>query len=99
MSSRPTVHDDEKPASAKATGLVALAVMSSRVLGLVREMMFASYFDGGLRDTFIAAFRLPNLLRDLFAEGALSTAFITVFSQKMKTEGDATACSPWRPSS
>jgi len=91
MSSRPTVHDDEKPASAKATGLVALAVMSSRVLGLVREMMFASYFDGGLRDTFIAAFRLPNLLRDLFAEGALSTAFITVFSQKMKTEGDATA--------
>ncbi|MFN5960922.1 MAG: hypothetical protein ACK5CW_05525 [Verrucomicrobiota bacterium] len=62
MSSRPTVHDDEKPASAKSTGLVALAVMSSRVLGLVREMMFASYFDGGLRDTFIAAFRLPNLL-------------------------------------
>jgi putative peptidoglycan lipid II flippase len=93
MSTGSTVHDDEKPASAKATGLVALAVMSSRVLGLVREMMFASYFNGGLRDTFIAAFRLPNLLRDLFAEGALSTAFITVFSQKMKTEGDASAWS------
>lgn len=47
-------------------------------------------------DAFITAFRAPNLLRDLFAEGALSTAFVTVFSQKIATEGDASA---WRVAS
>ena len=82
---------DDRPASAKTTGIVALAVMSSRLLGLIREVLFATHFDGFLRDAFIAAFRIPNLLRDLFAEGALSTAFITVFSQKIKTEGDRSA--------
>ncbi|RYD30367.1 MAG: murein biosynthesis integral membrane protein MurJ [Verrucomicrobiaceae bacterium] len=65
--------------------------MCSRILGLVREQIFAAMFDRALRDCFLVAFRLPNLLRDLFAEGALSTAFVTVFSQKMKTEGDRAA--------
>jgi putative peptidoglycan lipid II flippase len=44
-------------------------------------------------DAFVAAFRVPNLLRDLFAEGALSTAFVTTFSKKIASEGDASA---WR---
>jgi putative peptidoglycan lipid II flippase len=83
--------DDEKPASARTTGIVALAIMCSRVLGLIREIIFAALFKGFTRDCFLAAFRIPNLLRDLFAEGALSTAFVTVFTQKLKKDGDAAA--------
>ncbi len=80
--------------STKSAGLVSLAVMSSRLLGLVREQVFAALFGASAgMDAFIAAFRAPNLLRDLFAEGALSTAFITTFSEKITTGGDAEA---WR---
>jgi putative peptidoglycan lipid II flippase len=86
-----TVKPDEKAAGARATGIVAIAIMCSRVLGLVRELIFAALFAPGLRDCFTVAFRTPNMLRDLFAEGALSTAFVTVFSQKLKTEGDGAA--------
>ena len=61
--------------------MVSLAVMCSRVLGLVREQVFASLFGAGFAyDSFVVAFRIPNLLRDLFGEGALSAAFVTVFS-------------------
>lgn len=66
----------------------------SRVLGLVREQVIAGLFGAGMHtDAFQTAFRAPNLLRDLFAEGALSTAFVTVFSRKITQEGDAAA---WR---
>lgn len=78
----------------KAAGVVALAVMCSRILGLARELIFAALFGAGRNmDAFFMAFKAPNLLRDLFAEGALSTAFITVFSKKIETEGDESA---WR---
>ncbi len=78
--------------STKSAGLVSLAVMSSRLLGLVREQVFAALFGASAgMDAFIAAFRAPNLLRDLFAEGALSTAFITTFSEKITTGGDEEA--------
>jgi putative peptidoglycan lipid II flippase len=80
--------------STRATGVVALAVLCSRILGLIREQVFAGLFGAGRNlDAFLMAFRLPNLLRDLFAEGALSTAFITTFSQKIAVEGDQSA---WR---
>ncbi len=67
------------------------AVLCSRVLGLVRDQIFAGMFGAGLAyDSFVVAFRIPNLLRDLFAEGALSTAFVTVFADydnnKSKTQ-------------
>jgi putative peptidoglycan lipid II flippase len=76
----------------RAAGVVGLAVMCSRVLGLAREQIFAALFGGGLlMDAFTIAFRIPNLLRDLFAEGALSTAFVTIFSRTMSREGDAAA--------
>ena len=66
--------------------------MASRVLGLVRDMVFAALFGGGwMADCFNLAFRVPNLLRDLFAEGALSQAFVTTFSKRLKSEGDASA--------
>jgi putative peptidoglycan lipid II flippase len=78
--------------SAKATGKVSAAVMASRVLGLAREMMFAGLFGGSKwMDCFYLAFKVPNLLRDLFAEGALSQAFVTTFSKKLKAEGETSA--------
>ncbi|MCX6878433.1 MAG: murein biosynthesis integral membrane protein MurJ [Verrucomicrobia bacterium] len=80
--------------SATATWKVSAAVMASRVLGLAREMMFAALFGGSRwMDCFYLAFKVPNLLRDLFAEGALSQAFVTTFSKRLKTEGERTA---WR---
>src|SRR6266852_6227158 len=80
--------------STRATGVVGIAILSSRLLGLIREMVFAGLFGAGKNlDAFLMAFRLPNLLRDLFAEGALSTAFITTFSKKIAVEGDQSA---WR---
>ncbi len=55
--------------------------MLSRILGLIREQVFAGLFGAGTaNDAFVVAFRVPNLLRDLFGEGALSAAFVTVFS-------------------
>src|SRR5467141_2394711 len=80
--------------STRATGIVGIAILCSRVLGLVRELIFAGLFGAGkYLDAFLMAFRLPNMLRDLFAEGALSAAFITTFSKKIATEGDESA---WR---
>ncbi|MFO7604727.1 MAG: murein biosynthesis integral membrane protein MurJ [Desulfurivibrionaceae bacterium] len=66
---------------AGSAGKVGIAVMLSRILGLVREQVFAFMFGAGFAyDAFVVAFRIPNLLRDLFGEGALSAAFVTVFS-------------------
>src|SRR5215467_6374816 len=85
---------EKRRVSTRATGVVGLAVLCSRVLGLIREQIFAGLFGAGRNlDAFLMAFRLPNLLRDLFAEGALSTAFITTFSKKIAVEGDRSA---WR---
>src|SRR5690242_3611513 len=84
---------DEK-LNTRAAGVVGLAVLCSRVLGLAREQIFAALFGGGrIMDAFTIAFRIPNLLRDLFAEGALSTAFVTTFTRTSAVEGDAAA---WR---
>jgi putative peptidoglycan lipid II flippase len=66
---------------ARAAGTVSIAVFASRILGLVREQVFAGLFGAGFAfDAYVVAFRIPNLLRDLFAEGALSSAFVTVFT-------------------
>ena len=78
----------------KAAGIIGLAVMCSRILGLLRDQIFLALFGGAAAmDAFTAAFRIPNLLRDLFAEGALSTAFVTTFSKTIVTGGDEAA---WR---
>jgi len=66
---------------AKSAASVGVAVMCSRILGLIREQVFAGLFGAGFTyDAFVVAFRIPNLLRDLFGEGALSAAFVTVFT-------------------
>ena len=85
--------DEKKDSSsqARSTGIVSIAILCSRVLGLVRDQMLNGFFGSAFTGIFTAAFRTPNMLRDLFAEGALSTAFVTTFSKKMKTEGDEAA--------
>ena len=75
----------------KAAGIVGLAVLCSRILGVARELIFAALFGSRLMDAFTMAFRIPNLLRDLFAEGALSTAFVTTFTRTTTLSGDAAA--------
>ncbi len=68
--------------------MVSLAVFLSRITGLVREITFAGLFGAGMvYDAFVAAYRIPNLLRDLLAEGALSSAFVTTYSQALSEEG------------
>ena len=78
----------------KAVGSISLATLISRVLGLVRDQVQSYYFGAGaVTDAFLAAFRVPNLLRDLFAEGALSSAFIPTFTWEREQNGMESA---WR---
>ncbi len=79
---------------ARAASVISRAGVSSRLLGLVREQVFAAFFGAGaVFDAFVAAFRVPNLFRDLFAEGALSSAFVKTFTHKLEKEGEQSA---WR---
>jgi putative peptidoglycan lipid II flippase len=83
---------DEKKKVAKAAGKMSLATFISRILGFVRDMIFALYFGAtGLSDTFFAAFRIPNLLRELFAEGSMSSAFIPVLTEYREKHGEEEA--------
>jgi putative peptidoglycan lipid II flippase len=66
----------------RSAGIVSVAVLMSRVTGLLRESVMARLFGAGLTyDAFMLGFRIPNLTRDLFAEGALSSAFVPVFTE------------------
>jgi len=81
---------------ARSAGLISIATMASRVLGVAREMVLAAFFgaSGGMEmDAFNVAFRVPNLLRDLFAEGAMTAAFVPTFTRALTTEGREAA---WR---
>lgn len=70
---------------------MAAATLTSRVLGLVREQVMAAAFGAGaVTDAFTVAYRLPNLLRDLFAEGAFSAAFVPIFTEE-RLKSDAAA--------
>ena len=72
---------------AKAAGLVSVMTLISRLLGLVREQVFAALLGAGYHsDAFRIGFRIPNLLRDLFAEGALSAAFVPTYARARKEE-------------
>lgn len=65
----------------KKAGQIGMATFLSRIFGLVREQIFAALMGAGYyADAFVIAFRIPNLLRDLFAEGALSNAFVPTFT-------------------
>ncbi len=71
---------------------LSAATMASRVLGLLRDQLFAILIGANpFSDAFVVAFRIPNLLRDLFAEGALSSAFVPTFAATRKNQGEAAA--------
>jgi putative peptidoglycan lipid II flippase len=77
---------------ARAAGLVSALTLFSRILGLVREQVFAALLGAGLHaDAFRIAFKIPNLLRDMFAEGALSAAFVPTYARVLKVEGRESA--------
>jgi putative peptidoglycan lipid II flippase len=79
---------------ARSAGVTGVATMASRVLGLVRDQILAWQFGAGnAMDAFNVAFRIPNLVRDLFAEGAMSAAFVPTFTRLLTTEGRESA---WR---
>jgi len=68
---------------------MSVATLISRVLGYVKDMILAGFFGAtGLSDTFFAAFRIPNLLRELFAEGSMSSAFIPVLTEYRQKQGE-----------
>ncbi len=76
----------------KSTGVISLATFVSRILGLIREAVIAFLFGAGLSaDAFFVAFRIPNMLRRLLAEGALSASFIPVFTEYYRRDGEDSA--------
>lgn len=76
----------------KAAGAISLATTFSRILGYIKDMILAKYFGAtGLSDVFFVAFRIPNLLRELFAEGSMSSAVIPVLKEYEIKEGDEEA--------
>ncbi|MEI6667381.1 MAG: murein biosynthesis integral membrane protein MurJ [Acidobacteriota bacterium] len=82
------------PQLAKSAGVIGAATMSSRVLGLVRDQIMAFLFGAGDHmDAYNVAFRIPNLVRDLFAEGAMSAAFVPTFTRTLTLESRERA---WR---
>ena len=94
MSASPSSDHASTGSVARAAGAMGFATLISRVMGLVREQVFAVFFGAGFAtDAFNVAFRIPNLLRDLFAEGAMSSALVPVFTQVREQEGDRRA---WR---
>ena len=73
----------------KSASTVSLLTLASRVTGLVRDLLMASMFGvSGLTDAFNVAFRIPNLLRRLFAEGAFSQAFVPVLARSREAQGE-----------
>ncbi|HEX9757876.1 MAG TPA: murein biosynthesis integral membrane protein MurJ [Nitrospiria bacterium] len=76
----------------KAAGIISLGTFLSRIMGFLRDMVLARLFGAGLAaDAFFVAFRIPNMLRELFAEGSMSAAFIPVFTEYLtqKSRRDA----------
>jgi putative peptidoglycan lipid II flippase len=82
------------PRLARSAGVFGLATIASRILGLVRDQVLAFYFGAGdANDAFRVASRIPNLVRDLFAEGAMSAAFVPTFTRQLTLHGRERA---WR---
>ena len=80
--------DGGRPRLARSAGVFGLATIASRVLGLVRDQVLAFYFGAGdANDAFRVASRIPNLVRDLFAEGAMSAAFVPTFTRQLTLHG------------
>src|SRR5204862_6132032 len=73
----------------KAASTVSPLTLASRITGLVRDLLMAATFGAsGLTDAFNVAFRIPNLFRRLFAEGAFSQAFVPALAHSKETDGE-----------
>lgn len=82
----------EKKEIVKAAGVLGFATILSRILGMVRDMVVSRLFGAGMAtDAFFGAFMIPNLLRRFFAEGALTAAFVPIFSEWREKQGDTAA--------
>lgn len=89
---RPGSHSQSVRQIASAAGIVGIATLLSRILGFVRDMAIAWLFGAGMvADAFFVAFRIPSTLRELLGEGALSAAFIPVFTRTGAREGKEAA--------
>jgi putative peptidoglycan lipid II flippase len=85
-------HADSEPAPSllKSTGIVSAGILTSRISGLVRESVLSWLFGAGaIYDAYVLGYRIPNLARELFAEGALSSAFVPTFTRYLTTKGRA----------
>lgn len=92
LPSSPSDPADDHAKIVRSAGVMSAAVLLSRLTGLLREAAFAAFFGAGLAyDAYVGAFRIPNLFRDLLAEGALSSAFVTTFSQHQSRQGESAA--------
>ena len=90
----PSQHRPDGPGLARFASVSGVATLASRILGLARDQVLAALFGAGNEmDAFIVAFRIPNLIRDLFAEGAMSAAFVPTFTRQLTLEGKPAA---WR---
>jgi putative peptidoglycan lipid II flippase len=79
---------------ARSAASAGAATLTSRILGVVREQVLAALFGAGnAMDAYNVAYRIPQLVRDLFAEGAMSSAFVPTFTRRLTTQGKAAA---WR---
>jgi len=80
--------DSKHESLVRSAGVVSASVFLSRITGLIREIAMARLFGAGqIYDAFLLGFRIPNLTRDLFAEGALSSAFVPIFTKYLSTKG------------
>ncbi|MCC6954241.1 MAG: murein biosynthesis integral membrane protein MurJ [Deltaproteobacteria bacterium] len=87
---RTTSQNLESRSVAKATGIVGAMTLASRILGMLRDMVIASSFGASLvSDAFFVAFRIPNFLRRVVAEGSLATAFVPVFTDELHRSQEA----------
>jgi putative peptidoglycan lipid II flippase len=73
---------------AKSAGIISLATLMSRILGFIRDIVFAAFFGTGIyAQAFVVAFRIPNLLRDLIGEGATNSAVVPVLVEELTRNG------------
>ncbi len=80
-------HGSENRRVVRAAGVVGIATMLSRIFGFIRDMVVAAFFGAGLTtDAFFVAFRIPNLLRRLLAEGSLTVSFVPVFTEYLRNK-------------
>ena len=80
----------------RSTSIISIATFGSRILGLLRDSMLGYFLPKTLADAFVTAFRIPSTLRELFAEGALSAAFVPTFTETHHQKGKEEASRRYR---